>query len=188
MTLDLSMVDPESVLLTAIRDRLRLAVDEGGVGYTDHECEVEHDEMAPATAGPLFVIVCPNGIEPGSQHSPASRIEHWVVQCEVVVCLRVEHMARDRLRNKYATQLRQLNQHVRNIVLSMGDGYEILQTANLALEEAGESGRFVEPAEFRSIEAKPRLAGGELFGESSSPRAVLVRAIQFGNASFMRKW
>lgn len=177
-------VDPETELLIALRDRLREQC-----GLSEKDCDIEPDEMGPATQGHSYVIVVPGGMRTGQQHSPAGHTEDLIYGVHIIVAQRVGNVARDRLRNTFTTQSASINRRIRQVMLAVDDGYAITTAANLALEAGGGGGAFIEPLEFKDCDDKPRMVGAEMFGGTlGGGKDVMLKTVKFANARFMRKW
>lgn len=171
----LPSVDPETELLIAFRDYIRARC-----GLSNNDCDIEYDEYIPPTQGHAYIVITPGGLQLGDQHSPASNREDLKYTIEILVCLRIANVPPDRQRNAFTIRSGSINKRLRQVMLAVGNGYEITNAANLALEAGSDRGRFVEPPEFKGIDPKPREGNGET--------TVMARGIKYGGARFMRKW
>lgn len=177
----------EKNLLIAVRDRLRSVND-----WTDEQCQVEHDEVAPAVAGNLYVVVMTGGWTPGPRHRTSGGVSDLIYSVDVSVAKRVANVPKDRLRNVFLHNLDSLDEELDKVyrVVDWGgepdeDGdYPLMRLANaLILEETGSEQGFVEPLKFSSIERRPRIVGGELFSaKSGQPQVGMVRTMSFTGA------
>lgn len=168
----------EKNLLLAVRNRLRTATGSGGAGFSDAECDIEFDEMAPATQGHRYIVVMPAGWRPGPRHNTSGGVNDLIYAVDVTVIQRVANVARDR----YRTTLTALEALADLIFPVVDFNYTTLAAANtlLAAETPSSTEGFSEPLRFIGM-GKPRLVSGELFG-GAEPKAGLARTVSFGGA------
>ena len=177
----------EKSLLTAVRNRLRLAVLAGGAGYADNECEVEFDELAPATVGHVYVAVMPGGWAPGPRHKTCGGINDLVYGVDVLVVKRVTHIPRDRKRDVFLNNLDALTEEIDKIYSAIDFSYPLLNAANaLILAATGSSEGFMEPLNFAGVDKRPREVNPELFNDvPGKTKAGMARTIMFHGARRM---
>lgn len=168
-------------LLLAVRNRLRTAV-----SLANDECQIEHDEMAPATAGNTYVVVTPAGIGPGPRHQTSGGIRDLLYAIDVTVVRRIGQIARDRVRDVYFSNVDALQVVVDSVVDAIDYDYTTMAAANaliLAAGGASASYGFVQPLTFRGVDRKPRILSGEMFaGSPGHGRVAMARTINFGGA------
>jgi len=83
----------ESALLRAVVLRIRSHAD-----FSNRQVEVEVDELAPATAGDLYIMVIPGGIEPGPTHNPSGGVVDKIYGVDVAIAIKAPPKPRDRRR------------------------------------------------------------------------------------------
>ncbi len=172
----------EKHLLAAVRDRIRAQC-----GYKDEECQIELDEMAPATVGQVYVAVTPGGCRTGNVHATCGGVRDLLLSVNAFVIRRIRNVPRDRLRNVFAENLGCLDDDIDKIIEAVDWRYEVVNAANAALTLEGlEPGFLEKPLIFTGLDDKPRLANPDLFAgaqqNTGSVTAGMVRAIRFGNA------
>lgn len=69
----MSVLTAEKNLLLAVRNTLRTLLT-----LTDVECEVELDEMAPATVGERYFAIMPGGYRPGPMHESSGGVRDLI--------------------------------------------------------------------------------------------------------------
>jgi hypothetical protein len=172
------MLAAEKNLLLAVRNRLR---SQGP--YTLQECEIEFDEMAPATVGNTYLAVMPAGWTPGPRHKTCGGISDLLYSVEVVVIKRITHVPRDRSRDVYFRNLRALTEDIDKVFTIIDFQYDLMNAANTLINtETGSEEGFIEPLKFTSISPKPQLVPAEVFAGTNEDRAGLKRSIVFGGA------
>lgn len=169
----------ESALLLAVRDKLR-----DGEGWTEKQCEVEQDEIAPATVGQLYVVVLPGGWSNGPRHNTSGGVNDLLFSVDVAVIKRAASTPRDRRRNLFLTNLDGLNAEVGKVFKWVDFRYDVLDAANELIErETGIEKAFVEPLKFSTVDRRPRVVGGEMFAAAANqPAAGLIRVVSFVGA------
>lgn len=179
----------ETALLLGVLTVLRMPLDKSGGGFSAHECDIEADEMAPATVGDLYVAVIPGGWRPGPRHNSAGGVWDIIYGVDVLVIKRTGAVPRDRNRelvigSDYLGNLASLNHDVDRVfhAIDFDLGYTVNNTANrLITDKTGSTEGFVEPLKFKGVDKKPRIANAELFGGTGG-KAGLVRGIYFDGA------
>lgn len=168
-------------LLLAVRNRLRTALT-----LDNAECQIEHDEMAPATAGNTYVVVTPAGISPGPRHQTSGGIRDLLYAVDVTVVRRIGQIARDRVRDVYFANVDALQVVVDSVINAIDFDYTTLSAANTLILAAGgayASYGFVQPLTFRGADRKPRILSGEMYAASpGTGRVALARTVNFGGA------
>lgn len=168
----------EKNLLVAVRNALRT-----DHKWSERECEIELDEMAPATVGDLYVAVLPGGWRPGPRHNTSGGVNDLVYGVDVLVVKRVRSQPRDRMRDVFLHNLDSLDRQLDDVHESIDWSYEVMNAANeLIAAETGSAYGFSEPLRFAAMEKRPRPAPAELFGSAQTTPAGLMRAISFGGA------
>lgn len=160
------MSDTESALLLAVRDRIREAC-----GYSEAQCEVEFDEIAPAGVGDVYVVVMPAGWRPGPRNNAGGGVLDEIIDVDVEVVLRSGQFPRDRSRTMFIDTLTGINTRLQQINTLAGHfNYDVLDRAKLHLVDSTQG--FVEPLKFGGIEAKPREVPAEVFSARPGPEPV----------------
>lgn len=180
----------ETALMIGARTVLRMPLNERGGGFDPKQCEIEADEMAPATVGDLYVVVMPGGYRPGPRHNTSGGVWDLIYGIDVLVIKRVSHVPRDRTRNVmigsgYLGNLDSLNEEVDRVInaLDFDLTYLVNRTANGLIEkETGSTQGFVEPLKFTGVDKRPKPATPELFGGTGQGKAGLVRGVYFHGA------
>lgn len=173
----------EKNLLLAVRNQLRTAVGSGGAGFASSECDVEDDVMAPAVIGHRFVCINTLGWQPGPYHGKSGGINDLVYSVEVTVIRRAAHIARDRKEGVFYTNTGNLCDEIDLIYNAIDWNYTVTAAAETLITAAGYSAaneRF-HPLVFTSMDPKPRVCSGEMFGGQGA-NAGLMRSIRFGGA------
>jgi len=190
----------ESALLRAVVTEIRGHVADVGppvvLTYQERQVEVEYDERAPATAGDLYIMVIPGGIEPGSTHATSgggnaafTGLTDKVYGVDVAIAMRAPSKPRDR-RSELLTGFRgttalatSFEFHQLNIETQIDFDYAVLTTANaLILAESGSTDVFIEPLKFAGV-GPIREAPAEVFaGMPGESVAALIRTIRFRGA------
>lgn len=173
----------EKALLLAVRDRLRRSLGDGGAGLTPEQCDVEADEMAPATVGDLYVAVCPGGWTYGPNHHSSGGVRDVVYGANLAVIKRIKDVPRDRTRDVFLNNLDSLDAEVDKIVESIDWKYEVTVAANDTIsKEAGSSEGFIHPLYLAGQVGPPRWCEAEMFAAAGSVKAGLMRIIPFHGA------
>lgn len=167
----------EKCLLVAVRDRLRSECD-----YTNPQCDIEFDAMAPATVGDVYVAVLPGGWVPGPRQNTSGGVSDRVYSVEACVIKRIRAVPRDRQRDVFLSNLDSLDEELDKIHEAIDWQYAVNTLANAALTERGQVHGFIEPLRFSGVDKKPRLAPPELFGAAGTQTAGMMRTIYFGGA------
>lgn len=171
----------EKCLLIAMRDRLRLPEADGGAGYTPEQCDIELDEMAPAVAGDVYVVVIAGGWTPGPVHNTSGGVNDLIYSASVVVIRRIGNFARDRRRNIFLGNFGNLTDEMDKVYTAIDWSQSLLTAANqLVLNEVGSSEPFCTPLRFAGMDPRPRPAPAEIFGAAAGKQpAGMMRAIHF---------
>lgn len=168
----------EVCLLLACRDRLREQA-----GFTERQCEVEFDEMAPGTVGDVYLAIMPAGYARGPRHNTSGGVNDLIYAVDVVVVKRATATPRDRRRNLFTDNLTGLNSQLSKVHAELDFRYEVLDLANALIQQQSESEEgFIEPLRFISVDPKPRVAPAELFGGAGETTAGIMRVARFGGA------
>jgi hypothetical protein len=172
----------ETALLLAVRNVLRMPLDQGGAGFKTTECEIEYDEMAPGTVGDLYVAIMPGGWRPGPRHNTAFGVHDLVFGVDAVVIKRVGNVPRDRMRETFLLNLDSLSAEIDRITTAIDFTYLVNNTANaLITAKTASTEGFIEPLKFTGVTPRPRPAPAELFGASGT-QAGLMRTVSFHGA------
>jgi hypothetical protein len=175
------MKGSEKHLLVAVRKTIRSECE-----YTDQQCEIELDELAPATVGQLYVPVVPGGCRPGRVQNTSGGVRDLIWSVNVLVIKRIRNVPRDRLRSVFFENISCLDDEIDKIVEAVDWNYDVIEAATAALAAEGETMGFVEPLRFVGLDDRPRLANPELFaGASQNAGNVacgMVRTIRFSGA------
>jgi|GEM_PF-3502595 hypothetical protein len=178
----------EKALLLATRNRLRMPINmafpsQGGAGFTDDECNVEFDEMTPATVGHRYAAVMPGGWRPGPRHNTSGGVNDLVYGVDVLVVIRVGNVARDRLRDTFLTNVGALDEQLDKVFPPIDFNEGLRNEANAIIQaETGSAEGFIENLRFMGTDAKPRLAPAELFAGSNDATSGLMRVLHFHGA------
>lgn len=171
----------EKFLLLAVRDKIRSAC-----GYRESECNVELDEMAPATVGQLYVAVMPGGCSPTGRHNTSGGVRDITWRVNAMLVKRIREVPRDRLRNVFIENLDCLDEEIDKVIEAVDWDYGVINAASDALDAVNPAGRFLEPLKFTSLDDKPRMADPEIFAgapaRSGNIHAGMVRTIRFSGA------
>lgn len=168
----------EKNLLLAVRNAIRAAGP-----FANDECEIEYDELAPATSGDKYIIVMPAGWRPGARHNTCGGISDLLYQVDVLVARRITHVPRDRRRERFLDNLQSLTTVMDKVFEAVDFNYTTMNAANtLITAETASTEGFTEPLKFVGMDGRPRIVGAELFGGSEENAAGLARTIHFGNA------
>lgn len=168
----------EKNLLIATRDHLKCQC-----GYKDGECEVEHDDMAPAVAGTTFISVTPGGWLKGPRHSTNGGVNDLIYNVDVTVIKRITHIARDRRKNVYLENVTGIADELDKIFEAIDFSYDLINAASkLILEDTSSTEGFCEPLKFISCERKPRIVSAAMFAGANEEAAAMARTISFGGA------
>ena len=172
----------ESALLTAVRNQLRTVC-----GFSDAECQVEPDEMAPSVAGNRFVAVLPNGWRRGDTSNDSGGLRDKIYSVQVVLILRTTAIARDRQNDSiFLEASKGLEKVLEDISAAIDWKYEVLNAANNIISTAGGSNAsrgFIEPLRESAIDPKPRYVNSGVFAAMpGKTSAALARTITFDGA------
>lgn len=178
----------EKALLLATRNRLRMPLNQafpsqGGAGFSDDECQVEFDHMAPATIGKRYIAVMPGGWRPGPCHNTSGGVNDLVYGVDVLVVVRVGNVARDRLRDTFLNNVGALDEQIDKLFPVIDFNESLRNDANTIIQaEGGSTEPFIENLRFTGTDARPRLADAELFAGTTGQAAGLMRVIHFHGA------
>lgn len=169
----------EKNLLLAVRDRLRTTCQ-----YQPEVCQIEFDEMAPATTGNLYVAVMPGGWRPGRAHNTSGGVHDLVYGVDVAVMRRIAHVPRDRLRDVFIGHLGGLDEELDKVHLAVDFSYDVNNAANALINlETGSTQGFIEPLKFVSVDRRPRLAPESVFAATRGEQPIgMMRVISFFGA------
>lgn len=167
----------ETALLVAVRDQIREIC-----GYKPHECNIEYDEVPPAIAGEVYVVVMPGGWQPGENNAKGGGVLDEIYSVDVSVIMRATRIPRDKTRDLYLDLLDGLNVRVKAIRAAVHFNLEVMAAANENLEDSSAL-PFIETLKFSGMDRRPRLVGAEVFGDKPGERrAGLARTINFSGA------
>lgn len=167
----------ETSLLLAVRDQIRLQ------GFGERECDVEQDEITPATVGQKYLIVMPGGYSPGPRHRSSGGVNDVYYSVSIAIIKRITNVPKDRRRDIFLNNLGSMNDEVDKIFAAVDFSYDVLQAANaIILAKTASAETFTEPLRFTGIDPKPRPAPADLFSATGETAAGLVRSIHFGYA------
>jgi len=179
----------EKNLLIAVRNRLRLPVAVGGGGFSENECQVEYDAMvAPATSSDRYVVVVPNGWQPGPYHGKQGDKNDLLYSVDVTVVRRATSTPRDRTREIALTNFGSLADEMDLIFQAIDWKYEVTTAAEVLI--AAQPGLpavvgFMHPLVFAGMDPKPRPYMASGFGGAEGVIAGISRTIHFANARRM---
>ena len=169
----------ESALLRAVRDEIRSLA-----AYEDRQVTVEIDEMAPATAHDVHIIVTYGGVSAGPLHADSDGDIDRVYGVDISIALRATKVPRDRYRDFYTSLLTSFEVHQRNIDSKIDKQIAVITAANvfIAAEEALGNQGFTMPLKF-SVAGPIRQAPAEIFaGFAGEPAAALIRTLEYRGA------
>jgi hypothetical protein len=171
----------ESALLTAVRNQLRTVC-----SFSNQECQIEPDEMAPGITGHRFIAVMPNGWRRGDTAESSGSARDKIYSVQVTLIMRVTHLARDRQNDnlflKAATGMEEL---LDSISAAIDWQYAVIDAANTIVTAAGGSNAargFCEPLRESAIDPKPRFVDSGIFAATAQPGSALARTITFDGA------
>lgn len=172
----------EAELLQAVRDHLRTTC-----GFASAECEIEHDEIAPAEVGKLYVAVMPNGWTDGPLNNSSGGIIDEIYSVAVSVIARLPGTPRDRQRETFLDGLRGINTYIRQIRAAVHKSTALTATANSLMIAAGATVGLTEMLKFSSVDPKPRVVDSEMFAaRAGEKRAGMVRTVYFSGARWIQ--
>jgi len=189
----------ESALLRAVVTEIRGHVADVGppivLTYLPRQIEVEIDESAPATAGDLYIMVIPGGIEAGPTHNQSGGVvgsSGWTDKLygvDVAIVIRAPAKPRDRQAElltgfRGTTALSTgFETHQLNIETQIDFNYTVTTTANaLILAETASTDEFTEPLRLAGV-GSIRPAPAEVFaGVPGEQTAAFIRTIRFRGA------
>lgn len=181
------MIDAETALLVAVRDRLRteLTLDAG-------ECDVELDDEVPAIAGDRYVAVVPGGMVPGPRHNTSGGVWDMRLACRVTVFHRMRDVPRDRRRSVFLQRVSGINAELSGIISQVDFSYALLNAATVLLEGQADGGKFFEPLKFAMTDERPvpvfrdafDAAGNTVTG--ADPVVAIKRGVRFAGARFLK--
>ncbi len=182
------MIDAETTLLEAVRDAVQAAL-----SLQDRQCDVELDDIVPAIAGDLHVVIVPNGFGPGPRHMTSGTVIDQVVGCRVVVFQRMADVPRDRRRNVFLERTKGLNRLLNQVHAAIDFSYPVLDAANTSLGSAITEGEgFREPLKFAGVDPRPQTVMHDPYEAASNPRRgadpvlAIKRGINFSGARFLK--
>ncbi|MGH8743511.1 MAG: hypothetical protein ACREUY_04455 [Burkholderiales bacterium] len=171
----------EKNLMLAARNQLRLPQPTGG-GYAADQCDVEFDEMAPATVGDIYLAVIPGGWRPGPRHNTSGGVNDLVYSVLVAVVRRIGNVPRDRRRDVFLNNLNTLDDDIDKVYSALDWKYEVMNAANaLILTDTTSTQGFIEPLRLVGDVGRPRLVDAEFFGGKEGV-AGMMRILPFGGA------
>ncbi len=171
--------DAEDKLLIAVRDRLR-----SQLSLADPECQIEYDELFPATTGDKYLVVTPGGVSPDARHLSSGGVNALVYSVQVTAVRRLGRVPRDRRRDVFAFNLESLNDTLVKAYNAIDWSYEVVQAANAAL---GVSDGFVHPLVFDGVDPQPRTIAASEFSASGDGAVALARTVRFSHALFVTR-
>ncbi len=167
----------ETALLETLAEKIRETC-----GYTEQQCQVEYDEVVPATAGEFYICVMPGGWVAGPNNAIGGGVLDEIFAADVSVIARARRVPRDRRRGIFLDNLDGLNQRIRSIITSAAHfSYVLMNSTNLKITDSSE--KFIEPLKFRSVEPRPREVSPVIWGgtEGKEPGG-LARTVRFDGA------
>jgi len=171
----------EKHLLLAVRNKIR-----SECGYTEKECAIELDEMAPATVGQVYVAVTPGGCRPGRVQMTCGGVHDLTWNVNAFIVRRIRNVPRDRLRDTFLENLDSLDEELDKIIEAIDWQYDVMNAATASLAAEGLEPGFIEPLKFLGLDDKPRMANPDLFAgaqqNAGSVPCGMVRAMRFGGA------
>lgn len=168
----------EAALCEAVRDEIR-----AHAAYQERQIDVELDEIAPPTAGDLYILVIPAGSEPGPSHNTNAGAIDRLYAVDVAVAMRAPMVPRDRRRRLFLDRVRSYQLHERNILSKIDFQYAVNTSANALISaNEGSTEGFIEPLKFAGT-GPFRTAPADLFAAGSGETvAAVIRRIHFRGA------
>ncbi len=168
----------EDKLLIAVRDRLR-----SQLSLQDRHCQIEYDEVFPATSGDRFLVVSPGGVTPDRRHLTSGGVNALVYSVDVTAVRRLGRVPRDQRRDVFAFNLNSLNDLLGKVYNAIDWVYDVTAAANAAMSLSSDG--FVHPLVFNGVDAKPRTIASPDFASTGEGDVALARTIRFSNALFV---
>lgn len=181
-TSGLGVYDSETSLLVAVRDTLRICFKD----MNEDSIQVEYDEMVPTWAGKRYIAVSPGGTMPGPVHGTGGGVRDELIAITVTPVLRMTEYPRDRRRDLFLFATTALNQMIEQIRDAIDWQWSVMEYANGLLDVPNTGQGFETALKWLGNETKPRVVGGEEFGEMGPSEAGMARSVYFGNASRRR--
>jgi hypothetical protein len=172
----------EKALLIATRDRLRQECQ-----YSEGQCEIEFDELAPGVVADTYILVSTGGFRPGRHQTTSGTVRDYVYGVNVTPIKRIRAVPRDRFRDVFLNNLDALAEEIEKITDQIDWSYELMTAVNAKLAELGDAAQgFVEPLKFASVDQKPRLISPDVFAATGQQAAGMARTIHFFGARRIR--
>ena len=164
--------------MRAVRDRIR-----AHGSFEDRQVDVELDEMAPPTAGPVYVMVMTGGTEAGPSHATNQGARDILYNVDVAIALRAPKVPRDRKRQMFIALSKSFETYQRYVMDQVDFKYEVNDAANAYIAaETGSQDGFTEVLKFTG--SSPfRQASSELFAATAGETvAAVIRTVHFRGA------
>lgn len=180
------MIKAETILLEAVRTYLRdeLLLD-------DKYCEIELDDVAPATTATEYFAISPAGTSPGKDHDSAGTVWDYSIGVRIASMTRLANVPRDRYRSVFLNNLSGVNARLTEVLALADFGYRINQIATAAANDTGGiGGKFLEPLRMRSIDTAPKLIVADPYDAKPSstpgtPNIAIVRGVNFMGCRYL---
>lgn len=177
------MIDAETCLLIAVRDRLRTRLE-----LRDTECDVELDDQVPAVSGDLYITVTPAGGRAGPRHATSGGAIDVMFGCRVTVFQKMADVPRDRRRSVFLERARGVNKRLDAVMSAIDFSYDVTTAATALLV----AGQFVEPFKFTGLDDRPQPVVRDAYDAAGAitkggdPVLAIKRGINFFGARFMK--
>lgn len=186
------MIEIETVLIEAVRDYLREKLQ-----LEDKACEIELDDIAPATTATNYYAISPFGFQNGPTYDSSGTVWDYYLGVRIASMTRLTNVPRDRVRSVYLDRLKGVNARLTPIVQMTDFVYPILDRVNAEIDDELDDtklgGCIIEPLRFVSIDPKPILIGYEPYDakppsgfSGTNENLAIVRGINFGGARYLR--
>jgi hypothetical protein len=168
----------ESALVRAVRDQIRASS-----SITDRQCDVELDEIAPPTAGDVYILVMSAGTEAGPSHNANQGARDILYSVDVSIALRAPKVPRDRQRKLFIALTQSYEVYSGYVMDQVDFKYPVNDAANAyILAETASTDVFIEVLKFANS-SRFRLAPAGLFLATTGEQvAAVIRTIHFRGA------
>ena len=171
----------ESALLRAVRDKIR-----AHTSFTDRQVDIEFDEMAPATAGDVYVMVLFGGVDETPINRSSGTVKDYEYGVDVAIAIRSPRKPRDRQRELWVDTAASFEVYENAIRDQVDFSYSVLDDANTLMiaetEATGKCDEFIIPLRLTGV-GPIRRAPAEVFaGVPGSGYAALIRTMRFRGA------
>lgn len=182
------MIDAETALLQAVRDRLREIMQ-----LDDRNCQIELDDLAPSIASEDYWAIVPATATPGRRNQ-SSGIWDMSFGVRVVLLQRTTNVPRDRRRDVFMKHLHGINAKLAKASAAIHFEYtNIINDANSIIAndtETATPGKFYEPLRWAGLDRPQTFVADAYAGQAASmgdPVVGIKRAMNFTGARFLRE-